>query len=109
PSSIEVEVLNGSVVLNGHILQEEVDQVVERVNKVRGIQNVDNRLQVHAEAGNVPELQGQGRLRGDTRYLSPSTRLLATSGGILLFLLGQTTRGFRRFILKGAGLGLGLR
>lgn len=109
PSAIEVEVMNGAVVLNGHILQEEVDQVIERVSKVRGIQNVDNRLKVHAKPGDIPELQGPGRMTGNKGYWSPSTRLLATSGGILLFMIGQTSRGFRRFLLQGAGLGLGLR
>ncbi|HZW04141.1 MAG TPA: SRPBCC family protein, partial [Anaerolineaceae bacterium] len=37
------------------------------------------------------------------------TRLLATSGGILLYLLGQTTSGLSRLILKGGGIFLGMR
>src|SRR5712691_4234391 len=80
-SSIDVEVQDGRVTLGGPVLAHDLDRLLRRVAAVRGVQDVDNRLEVHAEAGNVPGLQGAARApRGGEvfdlmqRHWSPSTR-----------------------------------
>jgi osmotically-inducible protein OsmY len=57
-SGIEVVVHEGCVVLRGPVLADEVVDVVRTVAAVRGVHRVDNQLDVHANAGNTPALQG---------------------------------------------------
>ena len=56
--ALEVQALGGAVVLSGPILRAEVNGVLEIVAKVRGVKAIDNRLEVHEEAGESPGLQG---------------------------------------------------
>ena len=63
------------------------------VGQVPGVRAVDNRLEVHAEPGAVPGLQGAGRSSGEvldlTRgSLSPAATLATGLGGALLALWG---------------------
>ncbi|MDQ3686437.1 MAG: BON domain-containing protein [Acidobacteriota bacterium] len=58
PGSIEVTADQGRVTLGGPILASETDDLLSTVRKVRGVKGVDNRLEVHEQAGNVPGLQG---------------------------------------------------
>lgn len=95
PRSIETTVDNGCVTLRGPVLADDVTRLVRRIGQVPGVREVDNRLDVHAEAGNVPGLRGarpsstggevfelmQGRL-------SPAARLATGVGGALLALWG---------------------
>jgi len=46
PNSIEVEAHDGNVVLNGKILQKEIDPLIESVRKVTGVSNIENHLEV---------------------------------------------------------------
>jgi uncharacterized membrane protein len=106
PSSIEVSVRNGIVSLSGPVLSREVDELVSRVSSVRGVQNVENHLDVHEQAGDAPELQGGGR-RPEHRFefaqenWSPTARLLAGAAGG-----GLTAYGARR--RDGAGVAFGV-
>ena len=61
PSAIHVTAQNGNVTLNGPILAAEVPELLACVNRVRGVNEVANNLEVHEAAGNHPALQG-GRL-----------------------------------------------
>jgi osmotically-inducible protein OsmY len=61
PRSIAVACRNGCVTLSGPILAHEVDDLMATVSKVRGVTDVENRLAVHKEAGNVSGLHGTGR------------------------------------------------
>lgn len=93
--SLEATVDNGCVTLRGPVLADDVTRLVRRIGQVPGVREVDNRLDVHAEAGNVPGLHGarassaggevfelmQGRL-------SPAARLATGLGGALLALWG---------------------
>jgi uncharacterized membrane protein len=69
------------------------------------VKDVDNNLEVHAEAGNHPALQG-GRERQGKRFeflqenWSPTARLLAGAAGSALAVYGGARRG-----PLGAGLG----
>lgn len=58
PHAINVTAQEGHVVLSGPILAGEVSRVVERVSGVRGVQGLENLLDVHASADHVPALQG---------------------------------------------------
>lgn len=58
PGAIEVTAEDGRIILNGPILTGEVEGLLARVSRVQGVTGVENRLEVHAEAGHVPALQG---------------------------------------------------
>ena len=65
PHSIEVKATDGYVHLRGPILQSDVSRLIRGVNRVLGVRNVINALDVHATAGSPPALQGAGtRHRG---------------------------------------------
>jgi BON domain len=91
PSAIEVRAEQGRVILSGPILRDEIDRLLHGVASVRGVHDVENRLQVHATPGNVPSLQRQPtrRLSGQQWdvmqvHWSPATRLLmGTAGGAM--------------------------
>ncbi len=59
-SVIEVKAESGCVTLYGPILRSEVEDLVSRVQKVRGVREVHNQLEVHESSGEVPGLQGKG-------------------------------------------------
>jgi hypothetical protein len=90
--SIETTVDDGFVTLRGPVLAADVARVVRRVGRVPGVRDVDNQLDVHAEPGDVPGLQGahaaaSGQVLPLTRgSLSPTARLSAVVGGALLAL-----------------------
>jgi hypothetical protein len=62
PGSVEVAVRDGRVTLAGPILAGEVDGLLARASRVRGVAGVENQLKIHEEPGGVPGLQdGIGR------------------------------------------------
>ena len=63
PNSIEVIASHGRVTLTGPILEREAERVVRQLYSVRGVRYVENKLEVHKEAGDVPGLQGGFRVR----------------------------------------------
>jgi hypothetical protein len=112
-SSIEVDVRDGLVTLRGPVLAHDLERLLRRVGAVRGAQGVDNQLDVHAEPGNVPGLQGAARApRGGEvldlmqRDWSPSTRFFTGATG-----LGLAAWGLKRLDTVGiaiATVGTGL-
>jgi hypothetical protein len=83
--AVQAEVKDGRVILAGPVLAEDVQRLVRRVRAVRGVKEVENRLEIHAEPGNVPGLQGRPRPpRGGEVFelwqerWSPSARLLTS-------------------------------
>jgi hypothetical protein len=105
-SSIDVDVHEGRVTLTGPVLTHDADRLVRRVAAVRGVKDVEDRLEVHAEPGNIPGLQGAARApRGGEvfdlmqRNWSPSTRLLTGAAG-----LGLAAWGARRFTAVGVAM-----
>lgn len=104
PGSITVEARQGVVTLSGAILEREVAPLLSAVASVRGVRDVENRLEVHEEPGHVGGLQGD-RAAKDSRIellqknWSPAWRLLAgLAGG------GMTLWGVRRRRVLGTGL-----
>jgi BON domain len=90
PSALEVEAQDGRIILSGPVLSDEVEQLIDGVLSVRGVRDVENRLQVHSEPGNVPGLQGdKPKPTGQPldvlqRHWSPATRFLIGAGSVLL-------------------------
>lgn len=99
PRSIEVAARDGTVMLSGPVLADEVDSLVAMVSRVPGVRHVENRLEIHEEAGDVPGLQGGlvRRPRGDTFELmqtnwSPTTRFLTGAAGSIVAMYGASRR-----------------
>ncbi|MBI3951096.1 MAG: SRPBCC family protein [Acidobacteria bacterium] len=114
PSSIEVTVNQGAVTFSGPILAHEVDKLLSRVRKVRGVKDVKNRLEVHERPDNVPGLQGGVERRGDQFELlqthwSPTARLLVGAAGGALTYLGAKRRDPLGIALGTVGTGMLLR
>ncbi|HEU4345564.1 MAG TPA: BON domain-containing protein [Candidatus Binatia bacterium] len=92
PSAIEVQVSQGRVTLIGPVLADEVQQLIRGVESVRGVREVENRLEVHEKPGDVPALQGQAEKPTGRRLdifqgrWSPSTRFLIAGTGAALLL-----------------------
>lgn len=58
PRAVVVSVWDGKVTLRGQVLEAELAELIRTASGVRGVSEVVNQLEVHAEPGNVPSLQG---------------------------------------------------
>lgn len=111
PSAIEVQTVNGLVVLNGPILADEVHALLDAVAAIGGVKNIENHLEVHELAGDTPALQG-GRPRLGRRVgplktnWSPTTRLMATAAGGALTIYGIRRKGVLGSVLSSLGMGV---
>lgn len=111
PHAIEVHAHEGTVTLSGPVLADEEKDVVRRAGQVRGVKEVENRLQPHEESGNIPELQG-GRRRRTPRFeylqdrWAPAPRLLAGVAGASMIAYGIRERGVRGLGVASIGLAL---
>jgi hypothetical protein len=88
PSAIQARVDSGRVTLSGAVRDDEVDQLIAEVSAVRGVRGVENRLNVHQEPADVPELQSGDKPKPTPqrvdifqRRWSPATRLLVVLSG----------------------------
>jgi uncharacterized membrane protein/osmotically-inducible protein OsmY len=73
PSSIEVAANNGVVRLSGPILKGEAEWLIPMVRSVSGVQDVEDRLEIHEEPGDVPGLQGGKQVRRPRFELAQTT------------------------------------
>jgi hypothetical protein len=96
-----------AVTLAGAIVENELDRLLNGVHSIRGVKNVENRLEVHKNADSIPGLQGQPREPMGERLdilqsnWSPATRLLVgTAAGASLVYA------FKRRDALGAGVAL---
>ena len=111
PSAIEVKADKGLIVLTGPILSKEEHPLLESINRIAGVKNIENLLELHEQAGDIPALQG-GRPRQGERFgvlktnWSPTTRLVATVAGGALALYGAKRRGVFGSAIGGLGLGV---
>lgn len=97
PRAIHVIASDGCVCLTGPILSAEVDPAVAAIRSVRGVCDVEDRLERHETAEGVPSLQG-GRVRSGRRPAlmqeawSPTTKaLMCIAGTALAAGLGYAT------------------
>jgi hypothetical protein len=105
PRVVDGYAINGRVTLRGKVLKREVKGLLKAISKVPGVQGVDNQLDVHEYAGNVPSLQG-GRRRSPW---SPTTRTMVGLLGGALAAYGATRRSVSGGLLAATGAGLALR
>lgn len=82
PSAIEVEAHDGCVTLSGPILNREVQALVRAIESVRGVEDVENQLDLHDSAESVSALQGGRQPAGEPpewmqSNWSPTMRLAA--------------------------------
>jgi uncharacterized membrane protein len=114
PSAVDVQAEAGRVTLSGPVLAAEIDDLLSAVDAVRGVEEVDNQLEPHDDAADIPELQGGGPATGERPGLlqerwSPTARLLVGAAGSGLAVYGAK-RGDRLGAALGSlGLGLLLR
>ena len=111
PGAIEVGVEQGHATLRGPVLAREVDDLLSRVRGVRGVADVDNQLEVHETADDVPALQGGERREGGKFELqqenwTPAARLLTTVAGGALALYGTRRKGALGAVAGVAGVAL---
>lgn len=106
PSSIIATVRDGRVILSGPILERELEPFLSCVRSVRGVRDVDNRMDAHETADDIPGLQG-GRDRIGTQSTRlqenwpPAARVLVGAAGGALALYGA-----KREDTLGAAVGL---
>jgi uncharacterized membrane protein len=89
PHALHVDVNEGRVTLGGLILSREADCLVSRLSGMHGVMAIEDRLERHEHAGDVPALQGESRrpaprLMWFQRNWSPTARLLAGAAGAAL-------------------------
>lgn len=114
PHAIDVEAEGGCVTLWGKILKREVGPLMRAVGKVPGVRQIENVLEQHETAGNIPSLQGSSARPGDLpdfvqRNWSPATRTLVGSIGSALAAYGASRRDSVGTLLGVAGAGLAMR
>lgn len=82
PHAIEVEVKEGRVVLRGQLLGSEIDGLLVKVAKAKGVRSVENQLEVYESTENVPAFQNGAHRR--RLSIPPKAGLIAgTAGGAL--------------------------
>lgn len=111
PHAIEVKVVDGRVILTGPILADEVVPLLETISGTAGLKSIENLLELHENAADIPALQG-GKRRGGERFgpfkttWSPTTRLVAGLAGGALTLYGGKRRGALGSAMSTVGLGI---
>jgi uncharacterized membrane protein len=114
PRAISVAARDGRVFLSGPIMASEVDDVVSAVRSVRGVTDVENELDVYADAGDVSALQGRRRrprrksALGSERW-TPTARVVAGATGSALAVYGARRKDALGVALGVAGLALAMR
>jgi uncharacterized membrane protein len=90
PSAIQVSAREGVVILRGPVLEDEVRGILSAAAAVRGVREVRNELELHAQAGDISALQG-GRRRRASRNWLPAARISAAAAGagLLAFAIGR--------------------
>jgi hypothetical protein len=105
--SIEVTGLGGGCVeLKGPIVASEVGDVLERVSRVRGVQAIDNDLEIH-ETADISALQGGAPRRRRRNRTTPALKLLF-GGAAAAVGLASLAAGSPIGLLLGGGLTLAI-
>lgn len=111
PSAVEVKAVDGLIILTGQILAKEEHPLLESLIEILGVKNIENNLELHESADDIPALQG-GRKREAARFgpfktnWSPTTRLVASAAGGALAIYGARRRGVLGSAASTAGLGI---
>jgi hypothetical protein len=99
PRAIQVDARGGHVILSGPVLAAERDRLLAAARSVRGVVDVEDRLQVYERPSEHPALRGGMPRTGERSELwqktwSPAMRLLAvaTAGAVALRISGARRR-----------------
>lgn len=111
PHAVNVTAAAGKITLSGPVFASELSHLLKNVAWVRGVTEVENRLEAHDEADEVPALQNKPPHTDENlpfmqENWSPTARLLAGALGGGLALLGLSQRGWAGAACEAAGLGL---
>jgi uncharacterized membrane protein len=114
PHAVEVDADCGCVTLRGQILTHEVKPLLRAVGRIPGVQEVDDLLERHDRAGNIPSLQGGSARPGDRpevmqRDWSPAARTLVGSAGSAIVAYAAARRDVFGVLFGLAGTALVLR
>lgn len=109
PGGISVAVQDGQAILSGDVLETEAAGLLKGLGKVRGMRAIQNNLRVHAEAGDIQSLQGEGMPPANSSQWAPSSRLLAVSSATYLFFFGMLRGGFFGTLAQLGAVTLGVR
>jgi uncharacterized membrane protein len=107
PKAIDVRSTDGIVILSGPVLTREAARLLRRVRRVSGVRAIDDRLDRHETAENIPALQG-GTPRIERAELlqenwAPTYRMLGGLAGAAMVGYGLRTRGLFGGLLLGIG------
>lgn len=111
PHAISVECKEGKVTLSGAVLAHEVDRLLCGVLAVKGVTEIEERLEAHEKADGISDLQG-GRERLGHRFelmqasWAPAPRVLASVAGGAMALYGARRHDMFGHALELLGLGL---
>lgn len=103
PRAVQVSSSDGRIILTGQVLEHEAAPLLCRIMKVRGVVDVEDRLERFTASNNVPALQGEGRTSRPVEEWSPAMRLFAGSLGAYYLLKGMRRGGFTGSVMKVAG------
>jgi uncharacterized membrane protein len=111
PGAVTVTAYDGRVALSGHVLADEVNELIRRVERVRGVREVRNEMEIHRTSNGVPDLQRGGQPREERPELlqenwAPATRLLMGLIGGAMALQGARRTGPLGKAISAAGVGL---
>lgn len=111
PRAVEVSASGGRVTLLGPILRDEAAHLLAEVRRVRGVRDVEDRLEVHESGEGVSALQGGARRPGQRSALMqevwpPATRALVGAAGGGLAVYGAARRDATGALLALTGFGL---
>jgi uncharacterized membrane protein len=113
PGAIDVDAVDGRIILKGVVLANEIKALMNRVRSVRGVKDVESQLEAHEDPDRVPGLQGEPtrRLAGGRFELlqtnwSPAARFLTGLAGGAVAVCGLRFRGLvgKAATLSGAAL-----
>jgi uncharacterized membrane protein len=100
PGSIDVDAVDGRIILKGVVLANEIKALMNRVRSVRGVKDIESRLEAHEDPDRVPGLQGEPTRRlGGGRFellqsnWSPAARFLTGLAGGAMAVYGLRSRG----------------
>jgi uncharacterized membrane protein len=108
PHAVHASAQSGRVTLTGPVLASEEQQLLHGVRAVRGVRDVESRLEVHKTADHRSALQGgSGRPRQRMEFMqenwAPGPRLVALAAGGVLAGYGLARRGWPGVLLGLAG------
>jgi len=108
PGALEVQVEDRTATLSGPILESDADRVRRATRRTRGVRRLDDRMEVHEQAADVPALQAgpEARLTRTRTGWRPVTRIAAAAAGTGLLAWAAVRRDALSAALAAVGAGV---